>query len=254
MHVITVSSQKGGTGKTTTAVTLAHALAIKAYRTLIVDLDPQGQVASSLGRNHEPGIFNWLALPSGALPLSDVVRTTGRAGLLMIPGDKSTSAAQVLLNHWGKTLSALSGKLPELEAATFDFVIVDTAPSVGGLQEAALLASDLVIVPTACDYLSSEGVVRTYETLKLLRADHAWRGQVLGILPTFYDDVTKESAATLDDLRVTFGAKTLLQPIHRATILRECASEGLTIWEKDPAHRAGREYADLVGRVENDAA
>lgn len=254
MHVVTVSSQKGGTGKTTTAVTLAHALALKGYRTLIVDLDPQGQVASSLGRNHEPGIFNWLAMPSGALPLSDVVRTTGRADLLLIPGDKSTSAAQVLLNHYGRTLSALSGKRAELQAATFDFVIVDTAPSVGGLQEAALLASDLVIVPTACDYLSSEGVVRTYETLTLLRDDHAWHGRVLGILPTFYDEVTKESAATLADLRETFGAKTLLRPIHRATILRECASEGVTIWEKDPAHRAGREYADLVGRVENGAA
>jgi len=253
MHIVTVSSQKGGTGKTTTAVTLAHALAIKDYRTLIIDLDPQGQVASSLGRNHEPGVFNWLANPLGTLPLSDVVRTTGRANLLMIPGDKSTSVAQVLLNHQGKTLKALTSKRPELQAATFDFVIVDTAPSVGGLQEAALLGGDLVIVPTACDYLSSEGVVRTYETLKLLRADHAWHGRVL-VLPTFFDDVTKESAATLADLRETFGAKALLRPIHRATILRECASEGMTIWERDPKHRAGLEYADLVGRIEHGAA
>jgi chromosome partitioning protein len=254
MHVVTVSSQKGGTGKTTTAVTLAHALAIKGYCTLIIDLDPQGQVASSLGRNHEAGVFNWLALPSGTLPLSDVVRTTGRTNLLMIPGDKSTSAGQVLLNHYGKTVKALVNKRPELEAATLDFVIVDTAPSVGGLQEAALLASDLVVVPTATDYLSTEGVVGTVETLTLLRNDHGWRGRALGVLPTFYDEVTKESAATLADLRETFGPKMLLRPIHRATILRECSAEGLTVWEKAPEHRAAQEYADLVGRVEDAAA
>lgn len=254
LHIVTVSSQKGGTGKTTTACTVAHALAIKGYRTLIIDLDPQGQVASSLGRNHEPGIFNWIANPSGVWPLSDVVRTTGRTNLLMIPGDKSTSAGQVLLNHYGTVFSALTDKRRELEAATFDFVIVDTAPSVGGLQEAALVASDLVIVPTATDYLSTEGVARTVETLAILRKDRGWRGRVLGILPTFYDDVTKESAATLADLEKTFGAKMLLQPIHRATILRECAAEGVTIWEKEPKHRAGREYADLVGRVENGTA
>ena len=138
---------------------------------------------------------------------------------------------------------------PAIAPSTFDVVILDPAPSVGGRQEAALLASDLVVIPPATDYLASEGVVKTYGTLGVLRDDHGWKGRVLGILPTFYDDVTTESATILDDLRSTFGDKLILSPIHRATVLRECASEGLTIWEKDAKSRSAKEYADLVWRL-----
>ena len=94
-------------------------------------------------------------------------------------------------------------------------------------------------------------MVKTVDTLRVLRDDRGWKGRILGILPTFHDEVTKESAATLDDLRSTFGAKLVLDPIHRATVLRECASEGVTIWEKAPKSRSAQEYGRLVWRVEN---
>lgn len=246
MKTIAIVNQKGGVGKTTTAVTLGHGLAVKGHRVLLIDLDPQGQIASALGRNHESGVFNWLV---SELLLSDVVRSTGRDRLYFIPGDKRTSTAQVVLNFERKTLLAIKQRLPAIAKSTIDVVIMDTAPSVGGLQEAALLASDLVVIPTATDYLASEGVVKTYGTLGVLRDDHGWKGRVLGILPTFYDDVTTESATILDDLRSTFGDKLILSPIHRATVLRECASEGLTIWEKDAKSRSAKEYADLVWRL-----
>ena len=248
MQVITISNQKGGVGKTTTAVNLAHALALKGRRVLLLDLDPQGQVASALGRDHESGVFNWLVT---GLPLADVVRTTGRKGLFLIPGDKRTSSAQVLLNFEGRTLEAIRKEKPKIAAATFDAVVIDTAPSLGGFQEAALLAADLLIVPTATDYLAAEGVAKTVDTFATLRAEHQWRGALLGVLPTFHDETTNESAATLADLRETFGADRVLTPIHRATILRECASEGMTIWEKSPKSRAALEYADLLWSVEN---
>lgn len=246
MQAITICNQKGGVGKTTTAVTLGHGLAVKGHRVLLIDLDPQGQIASALGRDHESGVFNWLV---SDWPLSDVVRSTGRPSLFFIPGDKRTSTAQVVLNFERKTLQAIAKRLPEIAKSTIDIVMMDTAPSVGGLQEAAILASDQVVIPTATDYLASEGVIRTSATLKALREDHGWKGAVLGILPTFFDDVTKESAATLDDLRATFGDKLILSPIHRATVLRECASEGLTIWERDGKGRSAKEYADLVWRI-----
>jgi len=246
MKTIAIVNQKGGVGKTTTAVTLAHGLALKGKRVLLVDLDSQGQVASALGRDHEPGIFNWLV---SDWPLADVVRSTGREALYFLPGDRRTSTAQIVLNAERRTLYALKRRLPEVARSAIEMMIVDTAPSVGGLQEAALLASDWVVIPTATDYLASEGVVRTVQTLKTLREEHEWKGGVLGILPTFYDDTTKESAATLGDLRITFGEKLILPPIHRATILRECASEGKTIWERDAKSRAAQEYALLVWRI-----
>ena len=249
MRVITICNQKGGVGKTTTAITLGAALALKGHKTLIVDLDPQGQCASALGRDHESGVFNWLV---SGFPLADVVRSTGRQNLYLIPGDKRTGSAQVLLNYEGSTLTAIKKRLPEIAKSTIGFVIIDTAPSVGGLQEAALLASDLVVIPTATDYLASEGVIKTVGTLGDLRDGHGWKGAILGILPTFHDNVTKESAATLSDLKETFGEKLILSPVHRATVLRECASEGVTIWEKSPKSRSAQEYADLVWRVENE--
>jgi len=170
---------------------------------------------------------------------------SARDDLYMIPGNSRTSSAQALLNFEGRTLQTVRRKLAKLAKAA-DFVIVDTAPSIGGLQEAALLSARLVIVPTATNYLSSEGVLRTFATLKTLQGGHRWRGGVFGILPTFYDSTTLESKATLDDLRETFGVKLVLTPIHRATAIERCAGEGKTIWERARKERCAVEYGALV--------
>ena len=245
--IITIANQKGGVGKTTTAVTLAHGLAVKDRETLLLDLDPQGQCASALGQVQEPGVFNLLA---GGQDLADVTRTTGRDYLTLIPGDKRTATAQVVLNAEGFELDIVRQMLRPALKKGLEVVIIDTAPSVGGLQEAALYAADFVIIPTATDYLSTEGVVRVFETLKAL-INRGWPGRVLGILPTFHDKVTRESQATLKDLSQSFQDDLIFHPIHRATILRECASVGRTIWEIAPRSRAAEEYAELVWQVDD---
>lgn len=244
MKTIAIVNQKGGVGKTTTAVTLAHGLALKGWQTLLVDLDPQGQCASSLGRDHEPGVFNVLV---GGYALEDVIRTSGRERLRHVPGDKRTATAQIVMQAEGFDVGVVRRLVARLDGWV-DAVVFDTAPSVGGLQEAAVYASDCVIVPTAADYLASEGVTQTMRTLGAIKERAQWEGGVLGILPTFFDEVTRESAATLDDLRRAYGER-VLEPVHRATVLRECASEGKTIWEKSPRCRAAQEYASLVWGV-----
>lgn len=244
MKTVVIASQKGGVGKTTTAVTLAHGLALKKKSTMIIDLDSQGQVATALGRDHEPCVFNLLV---GGHTMADVVRTTGRERLYHIPGDKRTATAQIVLNAEGFRIDVFKRLLERL--TRIDFVVFDTAPSVGGLQEAAVYASDLVVVPCAVDFLASEGAARTIETLKAVQ-DLGWKGRILGVLPTFFDETTKESAATMADLRRAFG-NLLLSEIHRATVMRECASEGKTVWEMAPKSRTAREYARLVWEVYN---
>ena len=256
--IVAVANQKGGVGKTTTAVTLAHGLAIQGKEVLLLDLDPQGQCASALGLVQEPGVFNLLV---GDQTLPDVTRTTGRPRLTLIPGNKRTATAQIVLSSEGFEINIIRDTMrPVLRHSSgqalqgkLDFVVIDTAPSVGGLQEAALFAADLVIIPTAVDYLATEGVVKVMETIEALTEKHAWAGSVLGILPTFYDDVTRESRQTLEDLRCTFG-DVILSPIHRATILRECGAEGKTIWEMAADSRPAKEYADLIWRVSDATA
>jgi len=251
MKIIAITNQKGGVGKTTTAITLAHGLSIRGKQVLLIDLDPQGQAAVALGINQEPGAFNVLIAQTGGTvdTLKQWVRNTGRKNLWLIPGNNTTSTAQTVINAEGRPVSCIRDTIKPFLRNGLDYIIFDTAPSVGGIQERAVWAADMLIVPTATEFLSSDGVAKTTEMLfGLLK--QKWAGSLLGILPTFYDEQTKESRATMDNLMQTFeGHHRILAPIHRATILRECAAEGLTIFEKDSDSRAAQEYSALVDLV-----
>lgn len=245
---ITVANQKGGVGKTTTAVNLAHGLVRAGKRVLLVDLDPQGQCASILGLRQESGPFNLLVSEQ---PSSQVIRSTDRENLFVILGDKKTATAQMVLSIQRSPITFTRERLiPTAQRDNYDFVVIDTSPSVGELQIQALWAADGVLIPCAVDYLASDGVFNITTTLDSLRTDFNWKGSIIGVLPTFYDDVTRESRATLKDLRQRFK-DLLLEPIHRATVLRECPVEGKTIFELDPDSRAARQYGSLVQHVIN---
>lgn len=245
---ITIANQKGGVGKTTTAVSLAHGLVLAGKRVLLIDLDPQGQCATILGLAQEPGAFNLLIADQ---PPNQIIRTTDRENLFVILGNKKTATAQTVLSVQRSPISFAHQKIvaPAIQDQ-IDYIVIDTSPSVGELQEQALWAADGVLIPCAVDYLASDGVFNIAKTLKRIHDEHQWRGSILGILPTFYDDVTRESKATLQDLKKRFN-KLLLHPIHRATILRECAVEGKTIFELSPQSRAANQYEALVQYVLN---
>ena len=250
-RVICVANQKGGVGKTTTAITLADGLARKGKQVLLIDLDPQGQSATALGLRPEPGAFYLLTMGDSAPENAFVrqwLRETGRENLRLIPDDQQTMAAQTVLNAQDKPISAIHQAIHRFGKDSLHYIIFDTAPSVGGIQERAVWASNLVIVPTATEFLSANGVGKVIQMLTILQNKKQWQGALMGVLPTFFDEQTRESKVTYETLRETFR-DSLLAPIHRATILRECAAEGQTIFEKDPDCRAAQEYRMLAELV-----
>ena len=165
--VVCITNQKGGVGKTTTAVSLANGLSRKGKTVLLIDLDPQGQVATALGMNPEPGAFYLLTMGQSRQETGFVrqwIRQTGRENLWIIAGSQETMAAQTVLNAQNKLVSHIREAVHPLMGSSpanpkgFDYLIFDTAPSVGGIQERAIWAADLVLVPTATEYLSIDGV------------------------------------------------------------------------------------------------
>jgi chromosome partitioning protein len=244
-YSIAIANQKGGVGKTTTAISLAHGLALRDHHVLLVDFDPQGQCATSLAIDSEAGVFNVLVNPRSGM--RQWIRNTTRSGFDLLPGDRSTATAQIVINAENRPIDSIQSLFKSI-AKDYDYIIFDTAPSVGGIQERAIYAAGLVLIPTATEFLSMDGLAQMVELLALLRDKWQWNGKLLGILPTFYDDQTSESRKSLKELREGFG-ESVLNPIHRATVLRECAAEGKTIFEMSPASRASREYEELSREI-----
>ena len=247
-RTITICNQKGGVGKTTTAINLAHGLSLKNKRVLVIDLDPQGQCATKLGLDSQMGAYYFLttlpASPNEMVFVRQWIRETGRDNLKLIPGNSMTSSAQMILSVQDQPISHIRELLRSFSRDKFDYVIFDTSPSVGGLQERAIWAADLVIIPTATEFASLDSLSKTIDTIQTLKEKKGWNGGLLGILPTFFD-LTCESRDSLLDLQRTFGEK-VLAPIHRATVLRECWSEGKTIFEYAPDTRSAIEYQTLT--------
>jgi len=242
---IGIANQKGGVGKTTSATSLAHGLALRNRRVLLVDFDPQGQCATALGINQEPGVFN--ALVNTRSDIHQWIRETGRTGLNLLPGDRSTATAQIVINAENRPINSIRLLFKTL-GKEYDYIIFDTAPSVGGIQERAIYAADMVLIPTATEFLSMDGLAQMMELLTALRSQHNWNGKLAGVLPTFYDEQTKESNESLAELKAAFE-ESVLSPIHRATVLRECPAEGKTIFEMAPASRSSREYEELSREI-----
>ena len=174
--IITVSNRKGGVAKTTTAVTLAHGLAIKGKRVLVVDIDPQGHVAPCLGLDEEPGMFDLLM---GNRTLAYVVRRA-RENLWIVPGNQRTATAENALVYENRKLDALQKPLSNGLTGNLDYLIFDTPPGrVGVLQQFAIHLSDLVLIPSSVDHLSRLGIQDIVDELVKARASHNWQGGIL---------------------------------------------------------------------------
>ncbi len=249
--IIAIANQKGGVGKTTTAVTLAHGLALRGKRVLLLDFDPQGQAARALHLPPSSAAYSLLTMDTGASETAYIkgrIISTERENFWLLPGNKQTADAQTMINSQGKSISWVRETLDRFCTPQYHYLVLDTAPSLGGIQERVLWASNLVIVPTPAEALGSDGVRQVLETMKRLASEKEWKGGLFGVLSTFFMETVKEHHLNLDALRSTLG-DLILPPIHRAAVLAECPAFGQTIFEHAHDCRAAQEYSRLVDIV-----
>ena len=242
---IAVFNHKGGTGKTTTTVSVAAGLAARGHRVLVVDTDAQGNVSASLGVTPERSLYHVLVM--GLPPKSAV--TNVRPNLDVLASNETLAAAELYLAGRQNRDRILRERL-ESATSDYDVVLVDCSPSLSLLNQNALVFADSVLVPVACDFLSLVGVRQVVKTVKSVNSLLHHPVQIWGVLPTFYDSRARVCRDALETLEKYFGER-CLPPIRQATRVKEAPASAKTIFEHAPDSNAAADYQRIVELVAN---
>jgi chromosome partitioning protein len=246
--VVCITNQKGGVGKTTTAVSLAASLAGLGARILLVDLDPQGNATTGLGLRVEEGAPSTYRVLVDGQSITEAVTATGTAGLDLLPSSLDLAAAEVELVPAFSRELRLRRALEEVRGG-YDLVLVDCPPSLGLLTINALVAADQVLVPIQCEYYALEGLGQLVHTVELV-SEHLNRDLVLGgVVLTMFDGRTKLAQQVVDEVRAHFGDRAYTTVIPRTVRLSEAPSFGQPITAFDPTSRGARAYQRLAREV-----
>jgi chromosome partitioning protein len=247
MKIIAVANQKGGVGKTTTAVNLAACLAARGVRVLLLDLDPQGNASSALGAECGEGQSLYRVL-IGEDVLEEKIQPTRWPGLSIIPAQTELAGAEVDLvkadNHLVRLREVL---LPLKQDVRFDYLIIDCPPSLGILMTSALSAADGLLVPLQCEYFGLEGLARIVDIHEHIKANGINTALKLeGILMTMYDGRTSHSRAVVEEVRKAFAGIVYETSIPRSIAVAESQSFEKPLVEYDPNGKAAVAYRAMT--------
>ena len=245
-RVFTIANQKGGVGKTTTAVNLAAALAVQGVRTLVIDLDPQGNASTALGIEHrQAGTPSSYEVLIGEIPLQAALRQSPHSErLFCVPATIDLAGAEIELVSMVARENRLRNALADLDSADFDYVFIDCPPSLGLLTINALVAAPEVLIPIQCEYYALEGVSQLMSNIEMVKAHLNPKLNVTTVLLTMYDGRTKLADQVSAEVRRYFGDKVLRTVIPRSVKVSEAPGYSMTIIDYDPGSRGAMSYLD----------
>jgi chromosome partitioning protein len=251
-RIVAVANQKGGVGKTTTAINLAASLAVESQSVLLIDVDPQGNLTSGVGRkgqNAEAGsIYEALTSPEPTVDAQPYVIATDLDRMRLIPADRNLTGAEIELVTLPAREERLRALLHPLRDA-YDYIFIDCPPSLGLLTLNALVAADALLIPLHCEYFALEGLADLIATLERVRASLNPALDIEGVLLTMYDERTNLGQQVAADVRAFFKEKVYRTVIPRNVRLGEAPSHGLPVMLYDIKSRGAEAYAALAREV-----
>ncbi|NLY85420.1 MAG: ParA family protein [Tissierellia bacterium] len=243
--IISIFNQKGGVGKTTTAINLSAALGKLGKKIALVDIDPQGNSTSGLGIDKdsvEPIIYDVLAKN---VDIRDSIKDTTAENVKIIPSNNELAGLEIELAREGSWEKILKDKL-EIIKNDFDYIFIDCPPSLGILSVIGLVASDSVIIPIQCEYYALEGVGQLFETIRLVKKGLNPNLEVEGVVLSMFDGRTNLSIQVVDEVKSFFKNKVYVSIIPRNVRLAEAPSHGLSIMDYDDKSKGAEAYMELA--------
>lgn len=248
MKVISITNQKGGVGKTTSAINISFYLAKMGYKVLIVDFDPQGNATSGLGVDKNSLGLTMSDVISGSVALKDVILETEFHKLKLAPSTPILANTEIELANVRGRFSRLREALKTV-SDEFDYVILDCPPSLSLLTVNSFIASDFLILPVQAEFYAMEGLGQLLESMKLVKKGMNPNIELLGVLPTMVDSRTTLSGQVYEEIKRFFPGKVFSTPVPRNIRLAEAPSHGVPIGIYDRFSKGARAYKSITKEI-----
>lgn len=246
--VIAIANQKGGVGKTTTAINLAASLAANDFSILVIDTDPQGNCTTGLGVEKLEGLPTTYDVLMGRRPIREVVVPTALEGLSLLPADKNLVAANIELVEHDRREFRMRMAIEDIRDA-YHYILIDCPPALDLLTVNGMIAADSVLVPIQCEFFALEGISQLIDTVDRIRDAFQPNLHIEGILLTMYDDRTNLTKQVANDLKAFFNNEVFETVIPRSIRLAEAPSFGKPILTYDPRSRGAESYIKLAKEI-----